>query len=179
MTKAGSSTSWTGRPAPCVTLRPETDNLRHISGGWEGMHVKIVKRLATTTTALGLAAAGLAGLGAGSAHADTADAVIAPHTIAPGDYLGDDLRTSHGVGVYASPDASSTKYTTLWAPDVVNVGCWVSGGQVYNDGDVWYKIDAWSTWDQQGWNPINGWVFAPYVDGAQYFHDKTVPNCNS
>ena|SRR5690242_14336393 len=145
------------------------------------MHMSIVKRLATTATALGLAAA-LAGLGAGSAHAGTAGAVIAPNAaraIEPGDYLGDDLRTSHGVGVYASPDASSTKYITLWAPDVVNVGCWVSGGQVYNDGDVWYKIDAWSTWDEQGWNPISGWVFAPYVDGAAYFHDNMVPNCNS
>jgi hypothetical protein len=146
------------------------------------MPVNIVKRLATTATALALAAAGLAGLGAGSAHADPAHAVIAPsvaNTPEPGDYLGDDLRTSHGVGVYASPNASSQKYLTLWAPDVVNVGCWVAGGQVYNDGDVWYKINAWSTWDEQGWNPINGWVFAPYVDGADYFHNNMVANCNA
>lgn len=144
--------------------------------------MNIVKRMGTTATALGLAATCLAGLGAGSAHAATPDAVIAPSTAydpAPGGYLGDDLRTSHGVGVYASPNASSQKYITLWQPDVVNVGCWVAGGQVYNDGDVWYKIDAWSTWDEQGWNPINGWVFAPYVDGAEYFHDNMVPNCNS
>ncbi|MEV5958225.1 hypothetical protein AB0M11_31455 [Streptomyces sp. NPDC051987] len=140
-----------------------------------------VKRLVTTATALGLAAAGLAGLGAGSAHADSARAVIAPSVALdpePGDYIGDDLRTSHGVGVYASPDASSLKYITLWAPDTVNVGCWVAGGQVYNDGDVWYKINAWSTQTQQDWTPINGWVFAPYVDGADYFHRNVVGNCN-
>lgn len=142
----------------------------------------IVKRLATTATALGLAAASMAALGAGTAHAGTAHAVIAPApaiTLEPGDYLGDDLRTSHGVGIYSAPDASSTKYRTLWAPDEVNVGCWVSGGQVYNDGDVWYKIDAWSTQTQQDWNAIDGWVFAPYVDGADYFHQHLIPNCDS
>ncbi|MFC1417484.1 hypothetical protein [Streptacidiphilus cavernicola] len=145
--------------------------------------MKNVKRMATTAAALGLAAASLAGFGAGAAHADPAGAVLAPAaahplTLEPGDYLGDDIRTSHGVGVYSSPNASSSKSITLWAPDVVNVGCWVSGGQVYNDGDVWYKIDAWSTQDEQGWNPISGWVFAPYVDGADYFHTNMVGNCN-
>ncbi|GAB2713223.1 hypothetical protein [Kitasatospora kifunensis] len=89
------------------------------------------------------------------------------------------LSTSHGVGVYASPDATSTKYITLWAPDEVSILCWVSGGQVYNDGDVWYKINAWSPQNDPNWNYLNGWVFAPYVDGAALFHNDMLSNCNS
>ncbi|ARF83168.1 hypothetical protein HS99_0017675 [Kitasatospora aureofaciens] len=95
------------------------------------------------------------------------------------------LSTSHGVGVYSNYYASSSKI----APDLfpangasVEADCWVAGGYVGNDGDVWYHV-TWiylGTPSQTGFpQPANGWVFGPYVDGAAAFHNGTLPNCNA
>ncbi|MET9448931.1 hypothetical protein [Streptomyces cinerochromogenes] len=58
------------------------------------------------------------------------------------------------------------------------IDCWVAGGQVGNFGDVWYRTQAvlyaggGSTSYGAPW-----WTFAPYVDGANAFHQKIVPPC--
>ncbi|MET9182871.1 hypothetical protein ABZX88_32350 [Kitasatospora aureofaciens] len=90
------------------------------------------------------------------------------------------LTTSHYVGVYTAPDAGSGKWNNLTlAPHTSKVyaDCWVAGGNVGSDGDVWYH----TTYVQQsGWLTYTGdtWTFAPYVDSATQFHNVPgLPRC--
>lgn len=112
-----------------------------------------------------IAAAGLV-TGTGSAHAASNWTWIT-------------ITTGHGVGLYSSPNAGSAKVgPDLWAPSEVDADCWVAGGQVGSDGDVWYHTAA--QWDaSRGSEQYDAWVFGPYVDGAAAFHNGTLPNCNS
>lgn len=89
------------------------------------------------------------------------------------------LSTSHSAGVYTAADAGSGKYNniTLAPGDSAWADCWVAGGNVGNDGDVWYH----TTWVYQyGVVTSSGssWTFAPYVDGAAMFHNVPgLPHC--
>ncbi|TYC66590.1 hypothetical protein EH183_42135 [Streptomyces sp. CB01881] len=90
------------------------------------------------------------------------------------------LRTSHYVGVYTSPDAGSGKYNNITlAPnsDWVWADCWVAGGYVGSDGNVWYRTEAVWQYGQSVGVGVT-WTFGPYVDGAAKFHDVPgLPHC--
>ncbi|HEY3483107.1 MAG TPA: hypothetical protein VGL02_29880 [Streptomyces sp.] len=115
------------------------------------------KRAATSGTVL-LAAVATVGLAGGSAHADSM------------------IDLNRTVGVYSAPNANSSKVAPdLHAGDAVAVNCWTVGGNVGNYGDVWYH--AVTEVYPSGENHIEGWVFAPFTDGAALFHAGAIPKC--
>ncbi|MFC1421022.1 hypothetical protein [Streptacidiphilus cavernicola] len=115
------------------------------------------KRTVASGTVL-LAAAAAVGIAAGTAQADS---------------MIDLTRT---VGVYSAPNASAGKVAPdLHAEDAVQVNCWTVGGNVGNAGDVWYH--AVTEVYPSGEDYIEGWVFAPYADGAAAFHNGSIPKC--
>ncbi|MFB0626961.1 hypothetical protein [Streptomyces sp. AB3(2024)] len=90
------------------------------------------------------------------------------------------LSTSHYVGVYTSPDAGSGKYNNITlAPgsDWVLADCWVAGGPVGSDGNVWYRTE--NVWQNNRSVAVGvSWTFGPYVDGAAQFHNVPgLPHC--
>ncbi|WP_225850026.1 hypothetical protein [Streptomyces sp. HPF1205] len=115
------------------------------------------KRATASGTVL-LAAAAAVGFAGASAHAD------------------DDLYISRTVGVYSTPYATSSKVAPdLHAGDTVAVNCWTVGGNVGTYGDVWYHAVREGYTSGEQW--IEGWVFAPFVDGANDFHTGAIPKC--
>ncbi|MGW1255624.1 hypothetical protein ACWD5Q_10635 [Streptomyces sp. NPDC002513] len=86
------------------------------------------------------------------------------------------LRTANHVGVYTCADAGCSKYAnglTLSPGDSVLVDCWVSGGNVGNAGDVWYRTSAVIGNGQKLELDKTTWTFGPYVDYATAF--RVVP----
>ncbi|GGV09032.1 hypothetical protein GCM10010260_53860 [Streptomyces filipinensis] len=89
------------------------------------------------------------------------------------------LDTKYHVGVYTCADSGCGKWEdlTLSPGDSILADCWVSGGNVGNMGDVWYRTAQvtvnGSTVDTDQWT----WTFAPYVDGAYRFHWTSMPHC--
>ncbi|MEV6013218.1 hypothetical protein AB0M29_41455 [Streptomyces sp. NPDC051976] len=92
------------------------------------------------------------------------------------------LVTSHGAGVYLRDDAGCAKYgngLTLSPGQFIQADCWVSGGNVGNDGDVWYRSEEVGATVSDLF-PLDRvtWTFAPYVDGALRFHmTPGMPHC--
>ena len=88
----------------------------------------------------------------------------------------DDLWINRTVGVYSTPYAASSKVAPdLHAGDTVAVNCWTVGGNVGTYGDVWYHAVREGYTSGETW--IEGWVFAPFVDGAGDFHTGAIPKC--
>ncbi|WP_225102851.1 hypothetical protein [Streptomyces sp. CoH27] len=94
----------------------------------------------------------------------------------------DQVSTGSHVGVYSQPydtPANNLGYTPLSKGDYLKIDCWVAGGQVGNAGDVWYRTWQVEYANGSSWATVTDpwWTFAPYVDGASYFHNNTVPPC--
>ncbi|MFI1176713.1 hypothetical protein [Streptomyces melanogenes] len=87
--------------------------------------------------------------------------------------------------MYTFTDAGSSKIgPPLWQSEGASViaDCWIAGGQVYNDGNVWYHVPwIWRGTQSPDGNTqfVSAWVFGPYVDGAAAFHNHTLPNCSN
>ncbi|MFI1091861.1 hypothetical protein [Streptomyces sp. NPDC020917] len=129
-----------------------------------------LKRLFTSGAVAMALAVSCAAATVGTAHADESTLTWEP------------LTTTHWVGLYSMPDASSAKVP--WADlrpggDAVQYDCWKAGAYIGSAGDVWYH-----TW--RAFYRLTGytayvypaWTFAPYVDGAADFHNHTIPQCN-
>lgn len=86
------------------------------------------------------------------------------------------------MGVYTCPDATCDKTDglTLSPGEFISADCWVSGGNVGNAGDVWYRTEYVAAVGQEWFDVTYSWTFAPYVDGAAEFRDVPgLPHCPS
>ncbi|MFF2132374.1 hypothetical protein ACFVW1_44945 [Streptomyces olivochromogenes] len=129
------------------------------------MKFKLGRRIAVAGATAALAVGTLA-LSTGSASANS--------------YINVPLSTAHGVGLYSGPSTSGT-YLRDTNPlfkshgDSITAVCWVIGQQIGNDGDVWYMTSQ-ANFNWYGYSdffpaPNPAWTFAPYVDGANAFHN--------
>jgi hypothetical protein len=140
-----------------------------------------MRKLAKTKRAVTLGATALALAGAsvlGATSPASADPNPNNHGSAPQPIT---LITPHQVGVYTCADAGCPKYgggLTLTPGEVVYADCWVSGGNVGRDGDVWYRTFAVGL---DGGAVVNvgwSWTFGPYVDYANAFRNVPgLPHC--
>ncbi|MFC9646959.1 hypothetical protein ACFTZF_52725 [Streptomyces mirabilis] len=117
-------------------------------------------------------------IAAAAAVASTTSAQATPLS----DPIWDQVSTGNHVGVYSQPydtPANNLGYAPLSKGDYLKIDCWIAGGQVGNAGDVWYRTWQVEYANGSSWATVTNpwWTFAPYVDGALYFHRNVVPPC--
>ncbi|MGW4379791.1 hypothetical protein [Kitasatospora sp. NPDC004531] len=126
---------------------------------------KWISKAAKAAVAATIAAAGV--VGAGSAPASAATPIWVGHN------------TAHGVGIYNNyyPTAGKVDGDLAAYSGFLRIDCWVSGGQVGTDGNVWYRTWAVDYGNYTDFYGSAAWTFANYVDGAAAFHNNSVPRC--